>query len=149
MFNWVVKSVHLDLIYVCSCWDTSAVYGFEQLNWNSAVSFQFKITFLTADFYNFIRADIILNCSLLSFYIRLICKLPRFELFLKFIFIILHCLVSILFINWLKSIPNMDTNYKPLFSLDVAKLPSRKPSPRFSMVTNVSTIPGQSPLNYK
>ena len=39
----------------------------------------------------------------------------------------------------------MDPNYKPPSSLDKAKLPSRKPSPRFSMVTNVSTTPGHSP----
>ena len=39
----------------------------------------------------------------------------------------------------------MDPNYKPPSSLDVAKLPSRKPSPRFSMATNMSTTPGLSP----
>ena len=39
----------------------------------------------------------------------------------------------------------MNPNYKPLSSLDVAKLPNRKPSPRFSMTTNVSTTPGHSP----
>ena len=42
----------------------------------------------------------------------------------------------------------MDPNYKPPSSLDVAKLLSRKPSPRFSMSTNVSTSPGHSPRKY-
>ena len=39
----------------------------------------------------------------------------------------------------------MDPNYKPPSSLDVAKVPPRKPSPRGSMDTNVPTTSG-SPL---
>ena len=39
----------------------------------------------------------------------------------------------------------MDPYYKSLSSLDVAKLPSRKPFPRFSMATNVSSTPGHPP----
>ena len=39
----------------------------------------------------------------------------------------------------------MDPNYKPPSSLDLAKLPPRKPSPRGSMDTNVPTTSGKSP----
>ena len=39
----------------------------------------------------------------------------------------------------------MDPNYKPPSSPNVAMLPPRKPSPRFSMDFNVSTTPGHSP----
>ena len=39
----------------------------------------------------------------------------------------------------------MDPNYKPPSSLNVAKLPSRKPSPQFSIDINVPTTPGHSP----
>ena len=39
----------------------------------------------------------------------------------------------------------MDPNYKPPSSLDVAKLPPRKPSRRGGMDTNVPTTSGQSP----
>ena len=42
----------------------------------------------------------------------------------------------------------MDPNYKPPSSLDVAKLPSRKPSPLFSMVTNVTTTPEHYPCDF-
>ena len=38
----------------------------------------------------------------------------------------------------------MDFNYKPPSSLDVAKLPSRKPSLRLSMTPNVATTLGHS-----
>ena len=41
----------------------------------------------------------------------------------------------------------MDPIYKPPSSLDVTKLPPRKPSPRGGMDTNVPTTPGQSPSN--
>ena len=41
----------------------------------------------------------------------------------------------------------MDPNYKPPSSLDVAKLPPRKPSPRGGMETNVPTTSGQSPCS--
>ena len=41
----------------------------------------------------------------------------------------------------------MDPIYKPPFSLDVAKLPPRKPSQRGGMDTNVPTTSGQSPCN--
>ena len=42
----------------------------------------------------------------------------------------------------------MDLNYKPPSSRDVAKLPSRKPSPRFNMATNVANPPGIARKNY-
>ena len=42
----------------------------------------------------------------------------------------------------------MDPNYKPPSSLNVENLSSRKPSPRFSMATNVATTPGHSPVYY-
>ena len=41
----------------------------------------------------------------------------------------------------------MDPIYKPPSSLDVTKLPPRKPSPRGGMDTNVPTTPGHSPCN--
>ena len=41
----------------------------------------------------------------------------------------------------------MDPIYKPPSSLDVTKLPPRKPSPRGGMDTNVPTTSGQSPCN--
>ena len=40
----------------------------------------------------------------------------------------------------------MDSNYKPPSSLDVAKLPSRKPSLRLSMAPNMATTLGHSQL---
>ena len=41
----------------------------------------------------------------------------------------------------------MDPIYKPPSSLDVAKLPPRKPFPRGGMDTNVPTTSGQSLCN--
>ena len=41
----------------------------------------------------------------------------------------------------------MDPIYKPPSSLDVTKLPPRKPSPQGGMDTNVPTTSGQSPCN--
>ena len=35
----------------------------------------------------------------------------------------------------------MVPNYRPPFSLDLAKLPTTKPSPQFNFITNVTTLP--------
>ena len=42
---------------------------------------------------------------------------------------------------------NIDSNHKRPYSLNVANLPPRKSSPRFTMDTYVSTYPGHSPVN--
>ena len=42
----------------------------------------------------------------------------------------------------------MDPNYKPSLSLDVAKIRSRKPCPRFSTATNMATTPGTPHVYY-
>ena len=39
----------------------------------------------------------------------------------------------------------MNPNYKPLSSLNVAKLPPIAPSPRLNRDNNVTTTPGHSP----